>query len=588
MDEAKRVRVKIDGHPVEVEEGSYVLQAAEQLGIEIPTLCYYPQMTPYASCRMCVVEARDGKGWSKIVTSCNYPVWDGLEIYTDTPRVINARRANLQMLMGSCAPSPVLQKLAEKFGIEEPRWGHGDYTCILCGLCVRVCDEVVGAHALSFINRGFDRDVATPFHLESEACILCGACAKLCPTGYIRMEELEDRVVNHREMTLGPNSAISLPFRQAVPNVPRIYRENCIHYKTGGCMVCAKVCPKGCIDFHDRDKIEEFDIGAIVVATGFDHFDPTPLKQYGYGKYPNVVTAREFEIMNNAAGSTGGNIVLENGKEPRSIGIIHCVGSRDENHHKYCSRVCCMYALKFAHLVIEKTDAVVYQFYIDMRSFGKGYEEFYSRIMEEGVNIIRGKVAEVIPAGYRRREEGQLLIQCEDTLIGKFREIPVDMVVLCTALEARAEAKEFGRKLNISTGADGWFIESHPKLGPVSTTTDGVFLAGACQGTKDIPDSVAQGGAAAAQVMKLLNRGELMMDATYAEVDERYCSGCKMCNDLCPYSAISFDEEKNVSVINAALCKACGTCVAACPSGAITGRHFTDDQIYAQIEGMLS
>ena len=583
-----KVKLTIDGKSVEVAEGSYVLQAAESLGISIPTLCYYPYMNAYAACRICCVEARDGKGWSKVVTACNYPVWDGLEVFTDTPRVVNARRTNLQMLMRSCAPSPVLNTLAEEFGIEKPEFGTGNYTCILCGLCVRVCDEVVGAHALCFINRGYERDVSTPFLERSDACILCGACAKICPTGYIKMEDITNREYNHRELNLGPNAAITIPTRQAVPNVPRIHRENCIHYKTGGCQVCATVCQKDCINFNDVDTFEEFNVGAIIMATGFNSFDPSPMKQYGYGTLPNVISAEEFEQMNNAAGPTGGRIVMENGEEPKTIAVLHCIGSRDKHYHPHCSRVCCMYALKFSHLVIEKTNAEVYQLYIDMRSYGKGYEEFYQRILDEGVNVIRGKVAEIIPASKRRAEEGNLLIQCEDTLIGKFREIPVDMVVLCTALEARSDAKEVGRKFNISTGADGWFIEAHPKLGPVSTTTDGVFLAGACQGAKDIPDSVAQGGAAAAQAMKLLGQGEIFMDAAFAEIDEIYCSGCKICNDLCPYTAIDFNDEKDVSVVNSALCKACGTCVAACPVGAIAARHFTDDQIYAQIEGILS
>ncbi|RPH94629.1 4Fe-4S dicluster domain-containing protein [candidate division KSB1 bacterium] len=581
------VTVTIDGQRIEVEEGMYILQAAEQLGIKIPTLCYYPHMAPYAACRICAVEARDNKGWTKIVTACNYPVWDGLHVVTDTPRVLNARRVNLEMLLSRCAKVPVLARLAEEFGITEPRWGQGDDTCIKCGLCVRICDEVVGAHALAFADRGINREISTPFKLESQDCILCGACARYCPTGHIQMTDIEDRIL-HSELMLGPNAAIRIPFRQAIPNVPRIYGNQCIHMKTGGCMLCAKVCPKECIDFNDRDQIEEIEVGAVVVATGFADFDPTPMKQYGYGKYPNVISALEFEQMNNAASPTSGKIVLEDGSEPRSIAILHCIGSRDENQHKYCSRVCCMYALKFAHLVKEKTSAEVYQLYIDMRAFGKGYEEFYHRILDEGVNVIRGKGAEVVPAQSNRSEEGGLLVCCEDTLIGKYRQIPVDMVVLCTALEARADAADLARKLSISKGADGWFIEAHPKLAPVSTTTDGVFLAGACQGPKDIPDSVAQGSAAACQALRLLSMGEVMLDGAYAVITEELCSGCKICNGLCPYTAISFDETKKVSVVNAALCKACGTCVAACPSGAIQGRHFTDDQIYAQIEGILA
>jgi heterodisulfide reductase subunit A len=246
-----------------------------------------------------------------------------------------------------------------------------------------------------------------------------------------------------------------------------------------------------------------------------------------------------------------------------------------------------MYALKFAHLVKEKTSAEVYQLYIDLRAFGKGYEEFSQRILTEGVNVIRGKGAEVVPASGARKEEGELVVRCEDTLAARFREIPVDMVILCTALEARADAKETGRKFGVSVGADGFFIERHPKLGPVSTPTDGVFIAGTCQGPKDIPDSVAQGGAAAAQAMSLMVRGEVEMDAACAVVDETLCSGCRMCNDLCPYSAIGFDEAAKVSRVNAALCKACGTCVAGCPSGAIRALHFSDGQVYAEIEGIL-
>jgi heterodisulfide reductase subunit A len=403
------------------------------------------------------------------------------------------------------------------------------------------------------------------------------------------MTDIEGRIL-HSELSLGPNAAITIPFRQAIPNVPRIHPNRCIHMKTGGCMLCTQVCQKEAINFTTlaQETFEEFEVGAVIMATGFQDFNPAPMKQYGYGDLPNVLTSDEFERMNNAASPTGGRIVMENGEEPRSIAILHCVGSRDEKYHKYCSRVCCMYALKFAHLVKEKTSAEVYQLYIDMRSFGKGYEEFYQRILDEGVNVIRGKGAEVVPAYQKRRGEGGLLVCCEDTLIGKYREIPVDMVVLCTALEARSDAAEIGRKFNISVGADGWFIEAHPKLAPVSTTTEGIFLAGVCQGAKDIPDSVAQGTAAAAQVMKMFCQGELLMDAAYAEIVEDICSGCRICNGLCPYNAISYEVEKKVSVVNPAMCKACGTCVAACPSGAITGRHFTDEQIYAQIEGILA
>jgi heterodisulfide reductase subunit A len=578
----------IDGKLIEISPEMTILNAAEIAKIHIPTLCYNPLLKPNSACRVCIVEVVT-HGVSNLVTACSTKVENGMIVFTQSDRAVTARRMNLELMLAQAPAAEVVQRLASEIGVEKTRFPiiQANNKCILCGTCVRICDEIVGAHALSFSDRGIYREISTPFHDMSEDCILCGACARYCPTGHIKMTEIEGRI-HHPEIKLGPNTAITLPFRQAIPNVPRIHKNFCIHMETGGCMLCSKVCPKECINYEDEDKIEEYDIGAIIMATGFQDFNPTPLKQFGYGKYPNILTAIEFEQMNNAGSTTGGKIVMDNGQEPRSIAILHCIGSRDENQHKYCSKVCCMYALKFAHLVKEKTNAEVFQFYIDMRTAGKGYEEFYQRLLEEGIHIIRGKGAEVVPTVIERINEGELTVHCEDTLIGKFREIPVDMVILCTALEPIKEAKEIARKFNIATDAEGWFIEAHPKLAPVSTTTDGVFLAGVCQGPKDIPDTVAQGKAAAGSVVAIFNQGELLMDAAYAVVHEENCGGCKICNGICPYSAISFDEEKKVSVINAAMCKACGTCVAACPSGAIKGKHFTDEQIYAQIEGILA
>lgn len=586
---ANKFEIQIDGKSVEVEEGSFLLNAIEDLGIQVPALCRYPFLPPRPVCRLCVVEITEPGGEPKIIESCSYTVQKtGLKVRTDTPEVIARRQQALRNMIKRCAENDVLKKLAADLDVRDVKWGSENVSCIYCKLCIRVCDELVGANALSYQKVREEDGDTTPIKVDADKCILCGSCAMVCPTNHIQMVDESDRAINHRDLELGPNAAISLSFRQAVPNVPRIHTEDCIHFKLGGCGVCAEVCPKDCIDYNQQDKLEEHEVGTVIIATGFQDFDPTPMKQYGYGRYPNVISAIEFEKMNNAASPTGGKILLENGEEPRSIAILHCIGSRDDNYHKYCSRVCCMYASKFAHLVKEKTSAEVYQCYIDMRCFGKGYEEFYKRILDEGVNVVRGKGAEVVRATHRRSDEGTLLVCLEDTLIGKFREIPVDMVVLCTALEARFDASEFGRKFNISTGADGWYIEAHPKLGPVSTTTDGIFLAGVCQSPKDIPDTVAQAGAAAAHAMKLMNQGEVQMDGAYAEIHEEFCSGCKICNGLCPYNAITFEEEKKVSYINPALCKACGTCVAACPSGAIEARHFTDDQIYAQIEGILS
>jgi heterodisulfide reductase subunit A len=292
--------------------------------------------------------------------------------------------------------------------------------------------------------------------------------------------------------------------------------------------------------------------------------------------------------MCNASGPTDGNIVLRDGKTPpKAVGIIHCVGSRDKNYNAYCSSICCMQSLKFAHLVMERTGAEVYNFYIDMRTNFKDYEEFYQRILEEGGHFVRGKVAEVTDAVRFPGEEGKLVIQVEDTLIGKQRRIPVDMVILSAAMEPRHDAKEVGKQFGIACGASGWYIERHPKLDPVATMTDGIFIAGCVQGPKDIPATVSQGAAAAARIIGRIQQGEIELEPIRASVNEEQCSGCRICNNLCPFNAILFHEDKMVSEINPALCQGCGTCVAACPAGAISGTGFSNEQILAQIDGLL-
>jgi heterodisulfide reductase subunit A len=336
------------------------------------------------------------------------------------------------------------------------------------------------------------------------------------------------------------------------------------------CHECERVCEAQAVDYNMQDEIVEMDVGQIIIATGYDIFDASRMFQYGYGKLKNVYNSLEFERMLSSTGATGGKVLMENGKKPRAVGIIHCVGSRDANFNRYCSRVCCMYAMKFAHLVRDRTNASVYQFYIDMRAYGKGYEEFYNRILEEGVHVIRGKVAEVVE---KKAPDGDkfLNIRCEDTLIGKFREIPVDMVVLCNALQPSKTSDKVAHQFGLSRSPDGFFLERHPKLDPF----------------KDIPDTVAQASATAGRALSMISKGEVDIDPIRAWIDEQYCSGCRICNNLCPYHAIDYIEDKKVSTVNDALCKGCGTCVAACPAGAITGKGFSDEQIYAELEGIL-
>ncbi len=417
-----------------------------------------------------------------------------------------------------------------------------------------------------------------PRYVDASKCTGCGTCQEKCPM----------KVDSEFNAGLGKRKVIYTPFAQAVPNVPVIDREHCTFFLKGKCRACEKFCETKAIDFEQTEKIVEVEVGNIIVATGFDSFDPSVMAPFGYGKYDNVITSILFERMSSASGPTEGKILLKDGSAPKSIAILHCIGSRDVNYHRYCSRVCCMYSLKFAHLLREKLpESTIYQLYIDMRCAGSGYEEFYERLQEEGVNFIRGRAGEITNIAEKPEEEGKLVVICEDTLIRRKRRLPVDMVILSTALEPRADAESIARTFSLSRKADGFFLEKHPKLDPVATTTDGVFITGCCQGPKDIPDTVAQASAAAARVLATIAKGKVEVEATTAVVDEEHCAGCKICLDLCSYKAITFDEEKKVSRINEALCKGCGTCVAACPSGAISGKHFTTQQIMAEIEGVL-
>jgi heterodisulfide reductase subunit A len=390
------------------------------------------------------------------------------------------------------------------------------------------------------------------------------------------------------EAGLGYRKAIYTPFPQAVPKYPVMDVDNCIFFEKGTCKACEKFCPTNAIDFDQQDEVINLEVGNIILATGYDLFDARRVTNYGYGRLANVFTSLEMERLTNAAGPTSGEIVLRDGKtKPEAVGIIHCVGSRDRNFNNYCSVICCMQSLKFAHLVHERTGATVYNFYIDMRTPFKDYDEFYQRVLEEGTLFVRGKVAEVTDAARLPGEEGKLIIQVEDTLASKQRRIPVDMVILSAGLEPRKDSNETAKLFGISCSSNGWFIEKHPKLDPVATMTEGIYIAGCAQGPKDIPASVAQGAAAAARVLGKIEQKEVALEPIRASVIEEKCSGCRICNDLCPFNAITFHEDTMVSEINPALCQGCGTCVAACPAGAIYGTGFSNDQVLAQIEGLL-
>ncbi len=414
-----------------------------------------------------------------------------------------------------------------------------------------------------------------PRYVNEDLCTGCGTCMEKCPW---------KKIPSEFDLGLGNRPAIYYPFPQAVPRVPVIDTVNCAYFKTGKCRACEKFCTANAIDFEQKEQQVYIEVGTIILATGFSDFDPARAPQYGHGILPNVVTGMEMERLINSGGPTTGKVQLKSGEKPKKIAILHCVGSRGREH-EYCSRVCCMYSLKLATLIREYVDAEVVEFYRDLRAFGKDYEGFFHRTEGRGVKFARfdGDIRVV-------QKDEKLAVLSTDVYSGKPIEAEVDMVVLATGMEAQADQHEMSARFGVSRSPDGFFLEKHPKLAPVETTTDGVFLAGACQGPKDIPDSVAQGGAAAAAALSLMDHGSVELEPFTTHVDAERCGACRTCEGLCPYSAIAMVEwnGKTVAQVNEVLCKGCGACAAACPAGAVMQSGFTDRQILGEIEGMLA
>ena len=423
--------------------------------------------------------------------------------------------------------------------------------------------------------------------VDETKCTGCGVCSEKCPS---------KKIPNEFNRGLNNRTAIYTPFAQAIPNVPVIDRENCIKFKTGKCGVCSKVCQAGAIEYDQQDEIVTQKYGAIVVATGFDTIKLDKYDEYAYSQSKDVITSLELERIMNAAGPTKGHLErLSDGKAPKELVFIQCVGSRcsDDRGKPYCSKICCMYTAKHAMLIRDKyPDTNVTVFYIDVRTPGKNFDEFYRRAVEQyGVNYIKGQVGKVIP-----QPDGSLLVQGSDLIDNKQILKKADMVVLATAIEPNPDVRKIATMLTASIDTNNFLTEAHAKLRPVESPTAGIFLSGVCQGPKDIPETVAQAGAAAVKAIGLLAKDKLTTNPCTAKSDELLCNGCSTCANVCPYGAISYEdkevndhgirETRRVAVVNTALCQGCGACTVACPSGAMDLQGFSNRQIIAEVDAI--
>lgn len=425
-------------------------------------------------------------------------------------------------------------------------------------------------------------------YVDETRCTGCGLCTEKCP---------QKKVPNEFNLGMDNRRAIYIPFAQAVPKVAVIDPNYCTMLNTGKCGVCSKICTAGAIDYHQKDELITRQYGAIVAATGFNPISMEKFDEYAYSQSPDVVTSLEFERLMNAAGPTGGVLLRpSDGQHPHTLVFVQCVGSRCDGGEKgkpYCSKICCMYTAKHAMLTREKyPDTEVYVFYIDVRTPGKNFDEFYRRAVEEyGVHYVKGMVGKVVP------ENGKLHVQASDLLGGRQLHIDADMVVLAAAIEPDKSARPLATMLTASMDTNDFFTEAHPKLRPVESPTAGVFLSGVCQGPKDIPETVAQAGAAAAKVIGLLSKDHLTCNPCVAHSDEAMCNGCSACEKVCPYGAITYESKpfrapdrstvlRRVAQVNPAVCQGCGACTVACPSGAMDLLGFSNQQILAEVDAI--
>ncbi|MBE3122726.1 MAG: FAD-dependent oxidoreductase [Thermoplasmata archaeon] len=499
------VLVTIDSKEYEAAPDETVLEVCKKNNIFIPTLCHHPSITPYSSCRLCIVEVTQ-KGWAKLTASCSLPVKDGMVIATNSPRVQSGRKILMELYLARCPTSEQIKELASKLGVQKTRfktYTDPDNKCILCGLCMRVCDEVMKVKALGFAHRGAKREIAVPFQEFSHVCMTCGACAFVCPTQCINLSKLSpnkpEPLTSDFDAGMAQRGAIYTQFPQAIPNVPVIDKEACMYALNGTCKSCENFCDKGALKYDQEDKEIKVDVGAVIISPGFDKYVPPKGDSYGYQVYPNVFTSIEFERMLSSSGPYQGHLArISDGQPPKKIAWLQCIGSRDEScDRRYCSSVCCMYATKEAIIAKEHLPGVdTHIYFMDMRSFGKDFEKYYERAKDEyGVVYRRCRIPQV----EQDRKTKHLNIRYVDD-VGTLQKESYDMVVLSVGLQPCKELAEMSNILEVNLNRYG-FIETDP-YDQVRTSRKGIYASGTVTEPKDIPESVTQASAAAVEAAK--------------------------------------------------------------------------------------
>jgi heterodisulfide reductase subunit A len=514
------IELTINGNKSEFPEGKTLLECIESTGIKIPTLCYHKALTPYGACRLCVVEVTQGNR-TTIQASCTYPAMDNLIVNTDTERVKKSRKIIVELLLARCPDSKEIQKIAKELGVKETRFEKKNDDCFLCGLCVRMCNERMGISAINFLNRGPHRKVSPPFDVVSDTCQTCGACAFICPTERIKLKDISKNIevplLDEYNEGLIKRPAISIPYPQAVPNKAAIDERYCVHMLKDECGICKEFCEADAIDYEQAEKKVELNVGAVVLSPGFDVFDAKNKEEFGYGVYPNVVTSLEFERILSSTGPYLGKVFRPSDEtKPKRIGFIQCVGSRD-SERDYCSSVCCMYATKEAIIAKEHAgeDLECDIFFMDMRAFGKGFDEYYKRAEELGVEYIRCRPSSIKEIPQTKNLLIEYLAEDDKKVSREY-----DLVVLSVGIIPPKSANEISEKFGIELNENN-FCKTNP-FAPVESTRDGVYVSGPFTEPKDIPETIMQASGASSKVLSLLKdvKGSLIIPKEYPpEID---------------------------------------------------------------------